>query len=66
MKTLKLSLYALVLGLTTSAVFSQNNVGIGTTTPNPNAALDIQSTNQGVLVPRLTTAQRTAIATPTE
>ncbi len=46
--------------------FAQNNVGIGTNTPNPNAILDMQSTTQGVLVPRLTTAQRNAIAAPTE
>lgn len=54
--------------LLSSGAFSlaQNNVGIGTNTPNPNAALEIQSTNQGVLVPRLTTAQRNAIVNPTE
>lgn len=40
------------------------SVGIGTTTPNSSAALDIQSTDKGVLVPRLTTAQRNAIVTP--
>ncbi|HEY8400704.1 MAG TPA: hypothetical protein VIK89_05545 [Cytophagaceae bacterium] len=45
---------------------AQNNVGIGTTTPNPSAILDMQSTNQGVLVPRLTTVQRNAIANPPE
>lgn len=49
-----------------SAVYAQNNVGIGTTTPNPNAILEMQSTNQGVLVPRMTTVQRNAIAAPTE
>jgi hypothetical protein len=38
-------------------------VGIGTTTPNPNAVLDLQSpgNNQGLLVPRLTTIQRSAL-----
>ena len=37
-------------------------VGIGTTTPNANAVLELKSpgNNQGFLVPRLTTAQRTA------
>lgn len=43
--------------------FSQN-VGIGITTPDAKAALDIQSTNKGVLFPRLTTAQRDAITNP--
>ena len=41
-----------------------NNVGIGTTTPNASSILEMQSTTQGVLVPRMTTAQRTAIAAP--
>ncbi|MEJ6583104.1 MAG: tail fiber domain-containing protein [Crocinitomicaceae bacterium] len=45
---------------------AQNNVGIGTTTPNPSSALDIVSNDKGVLVPRMTTAQRTAIAAPAE
>jgi hypothetical protein len=39
------------------------NVGIGTTTPNASAQLDITSTTRGMLAPRMTTAQRTAIAT---
>lgn len=41
------------------------NLGIGTTTPNPNAVLDVVSptNNQGVLLPRLTTSQRTTLAT---
>ncbi len=38
------------------------SVGIGTTTPNTNAILDVNSTTKGLLVPRMTTAQRTAIA----
>ena len=55
---------AFVLGL--NAVYAQNNVGIGTTTPNANAILEMQSTTQGVLVPRMTTLQRNAIAAPSE
>ena len=42
-------------------VNAQNKtLGVGTATPNPNAALDVVSptNNQGLLVPRLTTAQR--------
>jgi hypothetical protein len=45
-----------------SANFLQaQSVGIGTTTPNSSAALDVSSTNKGLLIPRMTTAQRTAI-----
>lgn len=40
------------------------NVGIGTTTPNASAKVDIQSTNGGILIPRMSTAQRTGIASP--
>ncbi|MGB4844133.1 MAG: hypothetical protein WBP16_06695 [Ferruginibacter sp.] len=40
------------------------NVGIGTTTPNNSAMLDITSSSKGLLVPRVTSAQRVAIATP--
>lgn len=39
-------------------------IGIGTTTPNTSAALDITSTNRGLLIPRMTQAQKAAIATP--
>ncbi len=46
-------------------LFAQtDNVGIGTITPNASSILEMQSTTQGVLVPRMSTAQRTAIATP--
>lgn len=43
---------------------SQNSVGIGTTSPSSSAALDISSTTKGLLIPRLTGIQRTAIASP--
>lgn len=39
-------------------------VGIGTTTPNASSMLDINSTSRGVLTPRMTSAQRTSIASP--
>ncbi len=38
--------------------------GINTTTPDQSAILDVFSTNKGFLPPRLTTAQRDAIAAP--
>jgi hypothetical protein len=53
---------ALCLFLTSA--MAQNNVGIGTTTPSASAALDVQSTTQGMLVPRMTKAQRDLVATP--
>jgi hypothetical protein len=44
--------------------YAQNNVGIGTTAPDASSILDLTSTNQGFLAPRMTTAQRTSIAVP--
>ncbi|WP_203295971.1 hypothetical protein [Luteirhabdus pelagi] len=53
----------ILLGLfTTISTLAQ--VGIGTTTPDTSAILDISSTDAGVLLPRLTTAERDAIASP--
>jgi hypothetical protein len=43
---------------------SSGNVGIGTLTPVSTAALDVSSTTQGFLPPRMTTGQKNAIATP--
>ena len=40
---------------------AQQSVGIGTSTPNTNAILDVNSTTKGLLVPRMTTSQRNAI-----
>jgi microcystin-dependent protein len=41
-------------------------VGIGTTNPDVSSALDVSSTDSGILVPRMTVAQRIVIATPAE
>lgn len=57
----KITLLALII-----SAFSFAQVGIGTTTPDPSAALDITNTNGGLLVPRMTLAQRGAIATPAD
>ncbi|CAA7197397.1 complement C1q domain-containing protein [Chryseobacterium potabilaquae] len=43
-----------------------SQVGINTTNPNPSTALDIVSSSKGVLIPRLTTAQKNAIVTPAD
>lgn len=44
------------------AGLAQDNVGINTPTPDPSAALHVESTDKGVLIPRLTTAQRQTIS----
>jgi hypothetical protein len=59
--------YKLLL-LITAVLFCCNinaqNVGIGTTTPDATAQLDVRSNSKGILIPRMTTAQRDAIANP--
>ena len=41
--------------------YAQQNVGIGTLTPDASAILDLKANDKGLLPPRLTTAQRIAI-----
>lgn len=41
-----------------------NNVGIGTLTPNASALLDLTSTTKALLLPRMTKTQRDAISSP--
>ena len=48
--------------LLTASTYAQ--VGIGTTTPDASSALDITSTTKGLLIPRMTAAQRDAISSP--
>jgi uncharacterized protein (TIGR02145 family) len=49
-----------------TAPTGEGDVGIGTGTPDANAALDIVSTDRGFLPPRITTTERDAIASPTK
>lgn len=42
----------------------QGSVGINTTTPDATAILDIVSSSKGLLIPRMTNAQRNAITSP--
>jgi hypothetical protein len=53
--------FCLLLLLTT---FTQAQVGIGTTSPNTSAKLEVSSTTQGFLPPRMTRVQRELISTP--
>ncbi|MEO7925157.1 MAG: hypothetical protein ABIR93_00380, partial [Saprospiraceae bacterium] len=47
-----------------SSLPDEGSVGIGTTSPATSAILDLTSTTQGFLPPRMTTAQRNAIPVP--
>ncbi|MFN0201384.1 MAG: hypothetical protein ACKVTZ_07680, partial [Bacteroidia bacterium] len=63
MNFLKKSIFAILLSSLSLAVFAQN-VGIGTNTPDVSSILDIVSTQRGVLVPRMTSTERTNIVNP--
>jgi hypothetical protein len=58
-----LGVLMLCMSLTTE-VRAQSNVGIGTLNPDPSALLEMQATDKGMLIPRVTSAQRVAIAAP--
>ncbi|MCZ7593714.1 MAG: hypothetical protein M5U16_01460 [Hyphomicrobium sp.] len=64
----KLDFYTSPNGLVASSVRmtieADGNVGIGTATPAVSALLDVSSTTKGFLPPRMTEAQRDAIASP--
>lgn len=51
-----------------SNLFAQGGVAINTdnSNPDPSAALDVKSTTQGMLIPRMTAAQRGLIASPAQ
>ena len=61
MKTLK-TIAISMLFCTSMSVPAQ--IGIGTNTPNASAALDVTSTTQGILIPRMSTTERNDIDTP--
>ncbi|WP_055435068.1 hypothetical protein [Lacinutrix algicola] len=67
MKNLKPSLKTLLLAVFVSFSYcSFSQVGIGTTSPDPSSVLDISSETQGMLAPRMTTAQKLAIVNPAD
>jgi hypothetical protein len=62
MKKIIAPILFLLFAFTTKA----QNIGIGTNTPHQSAALDIADTTKGILIPRMTMAQRNAIQNPAE
>lgn len=58
---MKRLLFILITAGIMNSLFAQN-IGIGTTSPNGKALLDVVSTNKGILIPRMTSLQRVAIA----
>ena len=63
MKTNKI---LLTLGFVATSLTSFAQVGVGTTSPDASAALDIESTTKGFLPPRMTKTQMDDIVSPAE
>ncbi len=55
---------SLFVSLFVTITLLAQNVGIGTSSPNNSAALDVSSINKGLLIPRMLAAQRLLIPTP--
>ena len=57
---------ALAVGVVVSmpSFAQKDNIGIGTTKPDPSAVLDVNSSNKGLLMPRMSLQQRSAIQNP--
>ncbi|MFM6942509.1 MAG: hypothetical protein ACKOW4_04275, partial [Aquirufa sp.] len=61
--------YVIILLLSISSLYTFAQTGIGTTTPNASAKLDVYSTNKGFLPPRVTltgVSDASTIASPAE
>ncbi len=54
----------LMITLLFITIFAKAQMGIGTTSPDASAKVDISSTTKGFLPPRMTAAQRTSISMP--
>ena len=65
-KSIRMKKIITLIVFTSSFYMHAQNVGINGTgaAPNASAMLDIESTTSGLLTPRMTSTQRTAIATP--
>ncbi len=66
MKLLRLFVFIAISAssLTSFAQTGTGNVGVGTTSPDTTAVLDVTSSSKGMLVPRMLTSQRLAIVNP--
>lgn len=63
---MKLFQRLLLIFLLSVTINAQAQVAIGTATPHASAQLDITSTVRGLLMPRMTAAERSVIASPAE
>jgi hypothetical protein len=57
-------IFSFLLSLIVFIICNGQGIGIGTNTPSNSAVLDVTSTSKGLLIPRMTSAQRGAIVSP--
>lgn len=57
-------IFILVLLFILGREIAHGQVGVNTSTPDPSAVLDVNGVNKGILIPRMTTAQRLLISSP--
>jgi len=60
----RISLLAITVFISSNVLLAQNNVGIGTAAPDASSVLELSAQDKGILVPRLNSVQRLAIANP--
>src|SRR5436305_5456083 len=71
MKPKLCTVFLVALSIACNSLNAQNTfpstgaAGIGTTTPNASSLLEIKSTTKGILIPRMTQAQRNAVLVST-
>ena len=65
MKSIR-TFFVIIALITTYSLEAQVSVSSDGSDPNPSAMLDVKSTNLGMLIPRMTSAQRDAITNPAE
>jgi len=58
--------YVLIAAFSIASIQLFSQVGIGTSAPDASAVLEVQSTQKGLLIPRMTTSQRDAISSAPE
>jgi uncharacterized protein (TIGR02145 family) len=63
---MKKTILTLAIAITSIALYAQVKISTGGGNPDASSMLDVESTNKGLLPPRMTTAQRNAIASPAE
>jgi uncharacterized protein (TIGR02145 family) len=60
----KLSFFIIFFLLISIALFAQVSINTDSTAPDNSSMLDVKSSTRGLLIPRMTTAERNSIATP--